>query len=86
LGDGVTMVRDACGLSRVAITKALHELDAAPLAPGRIRRPGGGRSALLTRDRTLPETLEGLVEPLAKGIRNRRCAGPPRARGSRRPS
>ena len=40
---GVTTVSRACGLSRVTITKGLQELDAAPLAPGRVRRPGAGR-------------------------------------------
>jgi len=64
---GVTTVSHACGLSRVTITKALHELDAPPLAPGRVRRPGAGRPSLLTTDPELPETLEGLVEPLARG-------------------
>ena len=51
---GVTTVSRACGLSRVTITKALQELDAAPLAPGRVRRPGAGRPALLTLDPELP--------------------------------
>jgi hypothetical protein len=64
---GVTTVSHACGLSRVTITKALHELDAPPLAAGRVRRPGAGRPSLLTTDPALPETLEGLVEPLARG-------------------
>jgi hypothetical protein len=64
---GVTTVSYACGLSRVTITKALHELDAPPLAPGRVRRPGAGRPSLLTTDPALPETLESLVEPLARG-------------------
>jgi hypothetical protein len=64
---GVTRVSRACGLSRVTITKALHELDAPPLAPGRVRRPGAGRPSLLTLDPDLSETLEGLVEPLTRG-------------------
>ncbi len=64
---GVTTVSHACGLSRVTITKALHELDAPPLAPGRVHPPGAGRPSLLARDPALPDTLEGLVEPLARG-------------------
>ncbi len=64
---GVTRVSRACGLSRVTITKALQELDAPPLAPGRVRRPGAGRPSLLTQDPDLPRMLEGLVEPLARG-------------------
>ena len=37
------------------------------MAAGRIRKPGGGRSSLLARDPALPEVLEALVEPLARG-------------------
>ncbi len=64
---GVTTVSRVCGLSRVTITKALHELEAPPLAPGRVRRPGAGRRSLLARDPQLPQVLEALVEPLARG-------------------
>lgn len=64
---GVSIVSRACGLSRVTITKALRELDQAPLEPGRIRRPGGGRRTLVQRDPNLPVVLEALVEPLARG-------------------
>jgi hypothetical protein len=64
---GVSMVSRACGLSRVTITKGMQELDDPPLAEGRIRRPGAGRPALLILDPDLPRTLEGLVEPLARG-------------------
>lgn len=64
---GVSKISRACGLSRVTITKGMRELGARPLAAGRIRRPGGGRPALLRLDPDLPRTLEGLVEPLARG-------------------
>jgi transposase len=64
---GVSAVSRACGLSRVTITKALAELDEPPLDPGRVRRPGGGRRSLVALDPDLPATLEGLVEPLARG-------------------
>lgn len=40
---GISSVSRACGLSRVTITKAIGELDASPLAEGRIRRTGAGR-------------------------------------------
>jgi hypothetical protein len=43
---GISRVSRACGLSRVTLTKGVAELQAAPLAPGRIRRQGGGRRAL----------------------------------------
>ena len=64
---GVSLVSRACGLSRVTITKGLHELDAPALPPGRVRRPGGGRPSLVARDPSLPRRLETLVEPLARG-------------------
>lgn len=64
---GVSRVSRACGLSRVTIMKALGELDEPPLAPGRIRRGGGGRKALVDLDPELPSTLEGLVDPLSRG-------------------
>jgi hypothetical protein len=64
---GVSLVSRACGLSRVTIIKGIQELEGAPLTAGRMRRPGGGRPALLTRDPELPRALEGLVEPLARG-------------------
>jgi hypothetical protein len=64
---GVSLVSRACGLSRVTITKGIHELDRPPLAPGRIRRPGAGRPGLERTDPQLPESLDVLVEPLARG-------------------
>lgn len=64
---GVSRVSRACGLSRVTITKGMEELGNPPLETGRIRRPGGGRPTLLRLDPDLPRTLEGLVEPLARG-------------------
>jgi len=64
---GVSAISRACGLSRVTITKGMQELRNRPLTAGRIRRPGGGRPALLRLDPDLARTLEGLVEPLARG-------------------
>jgi hypothetical protein len=64
---GVSTVSRACGLSRVTITKAIQELGEPPLAAGRIRRHGSGRPSLVALDPDLPITLEGLVEPLARG-------------------
>ncbi len=64
---GLRAVSLACGLSRMTITKALHELDQPPLAPGRIQRPGAGRSTLVTLDPSLLGRLEGLVDPLSRG-------------------
>lgn len=64
---GISRVSRACGLSRVTITKAIREIDQAPLPAGRIRKPGGGRPNLLARDPALPGVLEALVEPLTRG-------------------
>jgi len=64
---GISRVSRACGLSRVTITKGIQELQAEPLDPGRVRRPGAGRPPVTTRDPTLPGALEALVEPLARG-------------------
>jgi hypothetical protein len=64
---GVSLVSLACGLSRVTITKGLHELEEPPLPPGRVRRAGGGRPALTARDPGLLRHLEALVEPLSRG-------------------
>ena len=57
----------ACGLSRVTIIKGIRELSAPALPPERIRRPGGGRPSLVRQDPKLPDLLESLVEPLARG-------------------
>src|SRR5262245_54084977 len=64
---GIARVSRACGLSRLTIAKGMRELEEAPVAAGRIRRPGGGRHRLLVRDPELPRMLESLVEPLARG-------------------
>jgi hypothetical protein len=64
---GISRVSRACGLSRVTITKGIQELQAEPLAVGRIRRPGAGRPKLTDRDPSLPQAVEALVEPLARG-------------------
>src|SRR5258705_1615944 len=64
---GVTLVSDACGLSRVTINKGIRELSAPPLAEDRIRKPGGGRRRLELEDPGLVTLLESLVEPLTRG-------------------
>jgi hypothetical protein len=65
---GITGVARATGISYSTIWRGLQELKAKRrLAPGRIRRPGGGRKKMLDRDPTLLADLEGLVEPTASG-------------------
>ena len=65
--SGISRVSRACGLSRVTVTKGVEELQAAPLAPGRIRHEGGGRHALTSQDPGLVPALDSLVEPTARG-------------------
>ena len=64
---GITFVSQACGLSRVTITKGIDELSKPALSEDRVRRPGGGRQKLILRDPKLPELLESFVEPSTRG-------------------
>ena len=64
---GISRVSRACGLSRVTVIKGVEELQASPLAPGRIRHEGGGRHALTSNDPGLTPALDRMVEPTARG-------------------
>jgi Rhodopirellula transposase DDE domain len=68
---GVTAVAIATGLSRTTITAALAELDlpasTRQIEAARVRRPGGGRWALIRKDPELPAALEALIEPSTRG-------------------
>src|SRR6266852_3678074 len=60
----------ATGVSRRAIRAGAKELKArgaAALAPGRVRRPGGGRKRTIDQDPTLVADLEKLIEPTTRG-------------------
>jgi hypothetical protein len=68
---GVTLVSRATGLSRTTLTAGLREL-ALPTklratAALRVRRPGGGRKALVDTDSQLRAALESLLEPSTRG-------------------
>ena len=68
--DSVSAVARATGVSRRAIRAGVTELKArgaAALAPGRIRRPGGGRKRTVDQDPTLVTDLETLIEPTTRG-------------------
>ena len=56
---GISRVSRACGLSRVTLIKGVEELQAAPPAPGRVRREGGGRHTLTFNDRGLGQSSPG---------------------------
>ena len=67
---GVAAVARATGVSRRAIragAKDLRARGAAALAPGRIRRPGGGRKRTSNTDPTLVRDLEALIAPTTRG-------------------
>ena len=65
---GIAGVTRATGISYSTVQRGLQELKTRPrLAPGRIRRPGGGRKKTVDKDPTLLTDLEGLVEPTASG-------------------
>jgi DDE family transposase len=66
---GITTVARATGLSRKAIALGLQELSGTlpRAAPGRIRRPGGGRKKTVATDPTVVADLERLVEPATRG-------------------
>ena len=63
---GIATVARATGIARSTIGRGLKELSAGA-EPGRVRRPGGGRKALVARDDTLLSDLLGLVEPTTRG-------------------
>src|ERR687885_1141577 len=62
---GISAVSRATGLSRTAIRLGIKELRGTvpSAAPGRVRRPGGGRKKLVARDPTVLAELERLGEP-----------------------
>jgi hypothetical protein len=66
---GIALVERATGISRSTIVRGLAELEAPepPLAPERIRRPGGGRKRGIDKDLTLQADLDALVEPTSAG-------------------
>lgn len=64
---GVSKVRRACGLSRKAIVKGMHEISGGNTMHGRIRRPGAGRKKITESDPKLLASLEHLVEPETRG-------------------
>ena len=65
---GVTLVSRATGLSRTTINNGITELEQGRSLSGqRVRRKGGGRKKVTDQQPALVETLDGLVEPTAKG-------------------
>ena len=65
---GISAVARATGVSQRAIRQGIKELKAerGP-SQGRIRRAGGGRKKTVSKDASLCEDLERLVEPVTRG-------------------
>ena len=62
---GIATVARATGLARNTIVAGVRELGCSQGDPGeRIRRPGGGRRALVEVDRDLLQALDALVDPV----------------------
>jgi hypothetical protein len=70
---GITRVAEATGLSQTTIQAGLQELDARntssphTMPHERVRRPGGGRKALVEHNPHLLKALEALVDPVTRG-------------------
>lgn len=65
---GVSLIHRASGLSRKAITKGIHEIEAGSMpGEGRIRQPGAGRKPITVTDSHLVETLEEMVDEQTRG-------------------
>lgn len=65
---GISLVARSTGISRRAIHCGLRELEgSASVPPERIRRPGGGRKAVVDQQPNFADQLEQLVEPLTRG-------------------
>ena len=65
---GIAAVARAAGVARSTVTIAVAELDAPPqVEPGRSRRAGGGRKAVVDNDPGLAQALDALVDPVTRG-------------------
>jgi len=65
---GIVAVSRATGIAPSTIGRGLRELDEAePLAPGWVRREGGGRKTLVASDPGLLDALLALVHPTERG-------------------
>ncbi len=64
---GLAVVSKITGLARSTINRGEDDLDAAPLAKGKVRRAGGGRKPVAENDPGLVPELRRLVEPATLG-------------------
>lgn len=65
---GIVAVANATGLSDRTVRSGIQELRSpSPFSASRQRRAGGGRKRLEYEHPTLPQTIEGLIEPTERG-------------------
>ena len=65
---GISAVARATGISRPVIRQGIADLkNPTTLAPGRVRREGGGRKRAVVKDASLRTDLEGLLESTTRG-------------------
>jgi len=64
---GIAATARATGIARSTIGRGLKDLSAPEGLSGGVRRPGGGRPPLTTKDPTLLEDLRRLLEPATMG-------------------
>ena len=64
---GTAAVSRATGVARSTIIRGAKDLLMASAIPGRVRREGGGRPALIAAEPAMLEDLRGLVEPATMG-------------------
>jgi transposase len=65
---GISIVAKAIGISRPVIRQGIAELkDPTALAPGRVRKEGGGRKRASDKDSSLKTDLESLLESTTRG-------------------
>ena len=65
---GISIVAKATGISRPVIRQGIADLkDPTALAPGRVRKEGGGRKRASDKDASLKTDLESLLEATTRG-------------------
>ena len=65
---GIALVERATGISRSTVVRGIREIESgAGVNAGRTRKEGGGRKAAQSKDASLPQDLEALVEPTSSG-------------------
>ena len=64
---GISKIQRACGLSRKAIAKGIHEISEGSAVLGRIRRQGAGRKKITICNPKIITRLEKLIDPDTRG-------------------